>query len=317
MPPPSKEIHFAIACLERIIQTDESTNNDQEELRNHFVDYYDMVSTNKKNLTQELAKRQKEVKSLTKQLEHYTTLCERLTPAHAKLSRTEVDSTEAEEDDTVVSDTTSTVNVAVESLSDDKAVQLDQLAEKFISMATANPKEKLTAAMLGQAFEVSERSIERIGFKNIATRALAIQSARIITDDKIKLFADFYNANGKYPLRKEILELKIISDPELRRLSPVHAKAHTHNKGLPSYIHKYVASRISKGESAEDQTDEPATEEPTEDTTAEVVEDTEENNDEPLIELPKKRTSSKPKTSAKVKTKPRRKAPVEEPVEEE
>ena len=292
MPPPSKEIHFAIACLERIIQTYESTNNDQEELRKHFIDYYREMLDNKKHFTQELAKHQKEVKAITKKLEYYNTLCEQLTPAHAKLSRAESDAADAV-DDTTNSDTASTVHVTTESLSDDANIQLDQLAEKYLSMI--KPKITPTVAMLSQAFEISERIIERIGLKNIASRALELCTDRIITDHKIKLFADFHDTNGRYPNRKEMEELKIISGPELRKLSPVYKTVRGNNaKALPLYIHEYISSKISDGDTP---IEEP-TEEPTEDNTVEDTPTVEDN--EPLIELPKKRTSSKSKTSYKL-----------------
>jgi hypothetical protein len=84
MPPPSKEIHFAISCLERIIQTYETTNSCQEELRQHFLNYYRDVLASQKYFGKELVKCQREVKTISKQFEYYNTLYEQLTPVHAK-----------------------------------------------------------------------------------------------------------------------------------------------------------------------------------------------------------------------------------------
>ncbi len=319
MPPPSKEIHFAIACLERIIQTYETTNNCQEELRQHFINYYAEILSNQKYFSKELAARQKEVKLITKKLEHYNTLCEQLTPAHAKLALNNLDVESAEDvaeaeaevkdaaEDETAEEATDDANADgnTETLSADPSTQLTQLAEKYIklSLLCKTP----TISMLSEEFGTPERTIERIGFKKITAHAHSLYMSRVITKDRIKKFSEFVNAHGVYPNRKVLLDRKILPDHVIRNITRV-----TKCKKTLQYIHDYFKTKIVTVETAEDT----PIEEPTEDTTVEVVEDTEENNDEPLIELPKKRTSSKPKTSTKTKVKPRRKAPVEEPTEE-
>lgn len=251
MPPPSKEIHFAIACLERVIQTYEVTTGYQEELQRHFINYYANVLEYQKFFDQELRKSQREVKALTKHYDHFNSLCEQLSPMYAKLSKTSQEETQedtVEPSDSVEpltepSDEIESSNEPTKILLESTDEQLIQLANEYIKLSLKN--QNPTIKLLSTTFNVSDKIIEYIGFKNIAIHAKQLYLQKVITKDKSKKILEFYATNERYPNQKELITNKIFNDYNVRLLSKV-----IKSKNFSDVIGEYCTSLITPVESA-------------------------------------------------------------------
>lgn len=222
MPPPLKEIHFAIACLERIIQTYDSTNNYQEELQQYFIRYYADVLEYQKFFDQEIQKRQKEIKALTKHFDHFDKLCDQLSPIYSRISKVLTQDDDLDNESTPCNEN-EIQEPAIEEkdnvLSTNINTQLTQLAQTYIKMSLKHTPP--TIKLLSESFNVSDKIVECIGFKNIAAHAKSIYLQQVITTDKAKKITEFNTANGRYPNRKELISNKIFMDQALRSISRV------------------------------------------------------------------------------------------------
>ncbi len=250
MPPPSKEIHFAIACLERIIQTSDVVNSDQEELQQHFIKYYDNILIYQKFFDQELKKHQREIKAITKHADHFNTLCEQLSPLYVKLS-TSADAVEDEvapnpesnsEHNSETNEETEDPDVQnTEVLSDDPDERLLQLMNEYIKLSLKNKSPSIK--LLSQSFNVSETTIEYIGLKNIAANAKQMYMANVISEDKIAKLQAFYVENNRYPNRKELTNTKILPDHILRNISKV-TKQKKVVDAITAFLETYTSSEV-------------------------------------------------------------------------
>jgi hypothetical protein len=226
-PPPSNEIHFALACLDRIIQTSEATSQEHAELREQFIEYYNYVLCYQKFFDKKLKDSQREVKDLLKHSEKFNALCERLSPIYARLSsiepHDELDEERADEstDEQIdeLDDEPIESNRRLEPLRADPEEQFQQLIEEYIKLSLRS--ESPTIQMLSQSFNVSTKTIEKIGFKKIAAAAHNKYLMTYITAEKAAAVIAFYNKHNHYPNRKELAHHKLVPDYVLRNISKV------------------------------------------------------------------------------------------------
>lgn len=226
-PPPSNEIHYALACIERLIQKDETATKANEELVKHFIDYHNDALANQKYFDKKLKDCQREIKEITKHLEKYNTLCDQLSPAYARLCGNE-ESTDEESSDLEES---AEETQPVEELNEDTKMQ--QLSDCYVRLSLANQTPSIQ--LLAKSFSVAPRVIESIGFKKIAAYARQSYTDLCINTDRANKVIDFFNTNNRYPNRKELVSLKIIPDHVLRNLAKV-----TKQIKVAEYIASYV-----------------------------------------------------------------------------
>ena len=236
MPPPVKEIHFAITCLERILQTVTGTSDYQELLQKHFVNYYSNILEYQKYFDNELKKKQKEVKVISKHLDHMNSLCEELSPIYVKISKTEETSdveSNVEEDQETIQETNDKESDEPLQLSEDPTEQLDQLSNIYINLSIKGKPVSITS--ISESCGVSKKIIEYIGFKKIASHAKQLYMSQVLTDSKLEKIIAFITANKRYPNRKEITSNKIIPDHTLRNIIKV-----TKHKKVTDAIENYI-----------------------------------------------------------------------------
>jgi len=214
LPPPYKEIHFAIATLEKIIEFASSSINNNEEIIKHFEECYATVINYKKYFDIELQKRQHEIKALHKHLEHFTKLCEQISPLYTRLQSSENPEIETEEAPSEISEVETENKKNTITLSEDPNEQLDQLAEEFIAITIKNHTP--TIQMLSTSFNVSNKVIESIKLNTIANHARQLFLQKHITDDKLQSILDYYNLHKQFPTRKELITNKIFNEYTLR-----------------------------------------------------------------------------------------------------
>lgn len=234
-PPPSNEIHFALACLDRIIQTSEATSQEHEELREQFIEYYNYVLCYQKFFDKKLKDSQREVKDLLKHSEKFNALCEKLSPIYARLSSIESADEPADQDAAELADHDADADAdqeadeldiepadstrRLEPLRTDPEEQLTQLIDEYIKLSIRG--ESPTIQMLSQSFNVPTKTIEKIGFKKIAAAAHTRYLTTYITAEKAAAVIAFYNKHNRYPNRKELIHYKLVPDYVLRNISKV------------------------------------------------------------------------------------------------
>jgi len=196
MPPPSSELHAAITYLENIVQQSSSIDNTQIELQRHVINYFNDTQIHRKQVTKELNEKRREVKSLTKQLDHLNDVYNNLYPICSKLSSAE----EKSKDSSLLSD---------EDI-------LDRLAHMYIDMALKN--EAVTIELLYNT-DIPTQLIDKFDIETIAAAATKIYIAQQLTEQRIELLCEFYSTYGRYPLRKELS--KIIPDNILRHMTRI------------------------------------------------------------------------------------------------
>jgi transcription elongation factor Elf1 len=247
-PPPCKEIHYAIACLEKIINTRVSTNEQEKELQSHFKNYYNHIITYQKYFEKTIAAKRKEINALIKHLDVFNVLYDQLTPVnlamnteeeidHASLQINDGDQNEntpVEQDDLI--NLEETVETEKELVGEPEE-QYQQFVDAFIELSL-NKNITPTITAICRYFNVSTSVITDLGgYKKITSDAKKQFTKTIITDAKAKLIMKYHSINGVFPPRQELVAHKILSDGSIRKLNKV-----IKTKRILDYINEYCSS---------------------------------------------------------------------------
>lgn len=253
-PPPCKEIHYAIACLEKIIHTKVSTNEQEKELQIHFKNYYNHIITYQKYFEKTLAVKRREINSLNKHLELFNALCEQLAPMNMSINIDVdvedknvdsnnggvVDENKNIDDNNVVeskNDITIDTIEQTEELTGEYEDQYSQIINAYINL-TLTKKTSPTLATLCSYFNIRSSVITEFGgYKKIVSDAKLLFTKTIVPDSKVKIIMKYYSINNAFPSRQELISRKILSDGSIRKLNKI-----VKVKRLLEYIYDYCRS---------------------------------------------------------------------------
>ncbi len=335
-PPPCKEIHYAISCLEKIINTKVSTNEQEKELQAHFKNYYNHIITYQKYFEKTLDTKRKEIVTLTKHLNVFNVLYDQLTPVHLSMT-TEDDSTSANPNenpnenvpmgqDESIEIPQDRDQVEIESVEPTKVLvgepeeQYQQFVDAFIELALAKNTIP-TITTLCRYFNVNTSVITNLGgYKKITSDAKIQFTKTIVPDAKVKLIMKYHSINGVFPSRPELIAHKMVSDGSIRKLNKV-----VKTKKILDYIYDYCRStKLVESNPVENEVN---PEDPIPEVNTQVVEDTpvtpatpKEVVEEDTEVKPEPKSSSKKVIKSmstkimKKRTLPK-KVPIDEPVE--
>ena len=251
MPPPSKEIYYAVACLDKILSIE--GNNINEEIEQHFINYYNHLIKYQLYFETELKKKQKELKVMSRHLEYHNTMCTQLEPLYSKIANIETttvcatDKNNNKEDYSDHfydhSDKDNSRDNKDEQDNKEESLQLDQdpearlrqLARAYISLCMKN--EPPTIDNLCSMLKTSRKNIESAKLKNISSLAKSMHLQSFINQEKIQKIKAFNEEHKRYPSRKDLISGNIFNDHVLRQISKV-----IKDKNVPKSISEYICT---------------------------------------------------------------------------
>ena len=204
-PPPSNEIHAAIALLEKFTQSTNNSSKQQQELNSHFSNYYKMISDLLKNNYCELTKKQKEIKTINENITKYKILIDELSPTFARISQTDADVITSEE------------TQLPKNISNDKVLAIDddsclkQLVDKFISFANSKTTTNVTHETLYNYYNYDDR-VYKFDIDEIRKIATKIILDKRINDNHLETFNNFYKSTGRFPNKPAWKTMGILTD---------------------------------------------------------------------------------------------------------
>jgi len=208
-PPPSNDIHAAIALLENFIQVSNVSTKEQQEMNAHFGNYYKLVTDLYKFYSQELIKKQKELKTINENITKYKLLSDELGPTYARIAP---DTIHDNAPDSPVNVPQINLNVLNETvLAADHDALMIQLVERYISFATSK---SCTGPLLESvyAFYNNDPRVYEIGLNEIRSRAVKVVLDKRIKSAHLDTFHNFYKTNNRYPNKPAWKTMGILTD---------------------------------------------------------------------------------------------------------
>jgi hypothetical protein len=218
MPPPTKELPYAILCLDKIIGVN---NQDcQEELQQHFINYFNHIILYKDYFDAELRKKQREVKAILRHLEKHNALCSQLEPIYSKIAisvdnirkkkESNIDKTESNIDKTESNIDKTESNI-------DKTESKIKIYEKQLG---DNRNNISRGDVINATSSIIKDTRDHVnGSKNNIKSSKYEELYGFITRDKIDKIIVFQKNNKRDPTRKELIANDILKEYTFKKVN--------------------------------------------------------------------------------------------------
>ncbi len=275
------DLHYALLCLENLIKIDTSQSDENKLLLNHFKDYYNLLNTLRDKSTKLITTKQKELLQEQKHLTLLNNLCESTTIDYKKLvsyasgeNSTENNSENSEnyiehnseynlensaERNDYVDHTENSTEQKMTTLNDSKEeIKFDwktpenttkQLI-KYVIYRLSNDKPTSLKELCNDLSISSTQLNKIISYKELINAAKYHYTSTIIKDDIVTYCLKYKETNGKFPTRQHVINNKIITDNQLRKLNKV-----IKSKKLLEYIYKYCENKTQESDDSSSETE--------------------------------------------------------------
>lgn len=189
---PEHDIHYAIACLEKILTN--SIKSDTDILLKQFIDYFNMVISYHSYFKKTVEDKKRELKQLTQHLEKYQHTYDNLQPYYTQFVTNVVDNTL---DDTLDDTLDAKIKYIIELFNVNKEVNKSSIEEKFLITLT------------------------EVEYKTLLSDAKVNYAKSIIDNSVYEAIKTYKTNNKKLPTRVELINTGTITEKTLRQLGKV------------------------------------------------------------------------------------------------
>ena len=233
------DMHYAIICLEKLVSTHTTTNEQTNKLTKHFIDYYNRIKNLITFFNIQMKSSQHQYKIYTKQYNDYNDLLATLDVDYNEINPVLVEDVESEEE----SGSEEESNPDSDSDSDSKSKSNDALTKDTIEKEIIKRLLKgksITISDLCKSFDISIHQFNKLcSYKTLMEEIKLNAIKSIITSDIVEKINTYYKKYNKYPPRPYVTK-HIIPDLKLRKL----AKLTSQKKVLES-IFQYCSTFTS------------------------------------------------------------------------